>query len=51
VAVACDLTAAALAFFWLRPLVVRITSRQVAAGRPAEMAPAVAASLAQMPKP
>lgn len=30
VAVACDLTAAALAFFWLRPLVARLTEQRAA---------------------
>lgn len=50
VAVACDLTAAGLAFFWLRPLVARMTSRRLAAERAADMPAAAAASLAGIPK-
>ncbi len=49
VAVACDLTAAALAFFWLRPLVTRLTTQRVPAERAPEMPVAAAASLARMP--
>lgn len=39
VAVTCDLAAAALAFFWLRPLVARLTERRAA--QPAALGPAV----------